>query len=165
MSEQLERRPPDELEQVAQQVDAEPQLVLPVTGEIVDLREPGQVARALDDVRDLVRKLGELRALLETVLRLEARRQGTKTLHLGAVKAEVTGGERPEWDVPALVDGLRAAGLPEERLRELVTATVAYKVNARVATSVAASNPAYAEVIANARSTVPAPWRVTVKPA
>ena len=40
----------------------DPELVLPFTGEIVDLHDPAQVAHALDQVRDAKRRLDELRS-------------------------------------------------------------------------------------------------------
>jgi hypothetical protein len=165
MSGELEPRQADELEAIALRMEEQPLQLLPTTGELVDLRVAGEVARALDEVREGIRRLGELRSLLETVLRLEARRQGTKTLHLaGGLVATVSGGERVEWDIERLAEGLRGAGLPEDRLAQLVVETVEYKVDQRVARQLAAGNPAYAAAIDAARSTAPAPWRVSVKP-
>lgn len=140
------------------------ELVIPWTGEIVDLGEPAQVARVLETVRALKRDLDEARALLEDVLRSESERQGTRTLHLGTLDAVISGGERVEYDELELARELRAAGLPEERLAELIVETVTYKVDQRVARSVAASNPVYAAAIERCRRVVPAAWRVAIKP-
>jgi len=152
------------LELVAQHVSDEPTLLIPYTGAIVDLREPAEVAQALADVRDLKRRLDELRALLEGVLRLEAQRVGTKTLHLEGIDAVVSGGPRAEYDAELLMSRLRACGLPEERVSQAVVATVTYKPNAAVLKQLAAANPDYRRAIDASRTTVEAPWYVTVKP-
>jgi hypothetical protein len=110
-----------DLELVATQVDETPTVMLPLTGAVVDLTKPVEVARALQDVRDMKRYLDDFRGLLEGVLRLEAQRQGTKTLHLGDVDAVVSGGEKAEYDTELLQELLRAAGLPEERCLRLLS--------------------------------------------
>lgn len=153
-----------DLELVQQHVQEEPTLLLPYTGAIVDLREPAEVARALSDVRDLKRRLDELRALLEGVLMLELQRQGTKTLHLDGVDAVVLGGPRAEYDAELLMSRLRACGLPEERVAQAVVATVTYKPNAAVLRQLAGANDDYRRAIDASRTTVDAPFRVSLKP-
>jgi hypothetical protein len=137
--------------------------VVPVTGEVIELGAPLQVALALETVRKAKRQLEEARGVLEDALRIESERQGTRTLHLGELDAVVSGGEKVEYDVVELADELRAEGLPEERLGELIVATVTYRVDARVARSVAASNRRYAAALERCRRVLPAPWRVSVK--
>jgi hypothetical protein len=151
------------LEHVEAQINETPTVVLPFVGTIVDLREPVEVAEALTHVREVKRQLDELRALLEGVLRLEAQKQGTKTLHLGPMDAVVSGGVKPEYDIELLQERLRAAGLPEERLSEAVVETVSYKVNQRVLKHIAGANPDYAVAVEAARTWVESPWYVAVK--
>jgi len=151
------------LEMVALQVEETPTVLVPFVGTVVDLREPVEVAQALEDIRELKRQLDEARGLLESVLRLEAQRQGTKTLHLGILDAVVSGGSRPEYDAELLRERLRMAGLPEQRLAEVVVEVVSYKTDGRVLRQLAGANPAYAAAIEEARTVVDAPWRVTVK--
>lgn len=139
------------------------EIVVPWTGELVPLTNPSQVARALGQVRDLKRQLDEARAVLEDALRLEAERQGTKTLHLDGLKATVTGGSKLEWDMEALADELRDAGLPEERLGQLIVQVITERVNATVANSIAKANPRYGEIVERHRHVVPDRWRVTVE--
>ena len=139
------------------------ELLIPLTGELVPLDDPPKVAAALEQVRDLKRRLDDARAVLEDVLRVESERQGTRTLHLGGLDAVVTGGEKVEYDELELANGLRDAGLPEARLAELIVETVSYRVDQRVARSVAASNPAYAAVLERCRRLVATPWRVSIK--
>jgi len=155
--------PDRSLELALLQLEDSPEIVLPLTGQLVNLRQPLQAAQALRDVRDLKRQLDEVRMLLEGVLRLEAARQGTKTLHLGPVDAIVSGGPSADYDAELLVDGLRAAGLPDDRLADAVTVIVTYKVDQRVLRQLAGANPAYAAAIDSARSTVDKPWRVALR--
>lgn len=153
----------DELAMVALQVEETPEIVLPLSGEFIDLRKPPEVARALDSVRTLVTQLGEVSRLLETVLRLEGQRVGAKTLHLPPYKATISGGEKNEWDIELLRDGLREAGLPEDRLSAAVIEEITYKVSNTVIRQLASANRAYAEVIDQARTRVPANWYVRVE--
>jgi hypothetical protein len=139
------------------------ELLIPLTGELVPLNDPHRCAQALDQVRNLKHQLDDARAVLEDVLRLESERQGSKTLHLDGLDAVITGGWKTEYDEQELMAELRAVGMPEDRLRELVKETVTYRVDQRVAKSVAAANPAYAAVLERWRRTVPTPWRVTIE--
>jgi hypothetical protein len=139
------------------------EFVVPFSGEVIALADTPKVARALLEVRQLKERLDEARRQLEEVLRLASEQAGTRTLHLGDVDVVVSGGEKVVYDELELARRLRAAGLPEERLSELIVETVTYKVDARVAKSVAASNPKYAEAIEASRRTVPAPVRVSIK--
>jgi hypothetical protein len=144
-------------------VREQPMMVLP-TGEQIDLRDPAQVAGGLDQVRDLEQRLRAFRHLLSDVLRLESLRRGTKTLHLdGGWTAVVSGGSRPEYDTELLAERLQAAGLPNDRLDDLIQTVVTYKVNAQVARQLAAANPAYKAALQEARTEAPAAWRVSVE--
>lgn len=142
-----------------------PERLIPLVGQLVDLTEPAQVAEAVTTIRDAKKQLDDINRLLCDVLRLEAARQGTKTLRYGATKVEISGGEKTDYDIEQLQQRLRDLGLPEDRLAELVTETVTYKVNARVAKSVMAANALYGDAIGACKTVEPAPWyvRVTVE--
>ena len=112
-------------------------------------------------MRRLRRDLDEVRAVFEDALRLVSERVGTRTVRLGELTV-VSGGKQTEYD-PEVGRRLRAAGLPEARLSELIVETVSYRVDQRVSLSVAASNPRYAAVLERCRRSVPAPWRVAIK--
>jgi hypothetical protein len=131
------------------------------TGELVEAT-PANAADLLFAARELRAKMMGLVKDCEAVLIDESRRQGTKTLHLPAGTAEITGGSAREWDLGTLLD-LLELGLPEERYNDLVVATTTYKVDARVAKQLEAANPAYAKVIDAARTYVDKPFRVSVK--
>lgn len=129
-------------------------IVVPVTGEVINLNDPSLCLRVLGEIRDLESRLREAKAELTCALQVEFTRQGKKTLEVGDVKAELRGGTEVIWDIEVL-DRLREMGLPEERMDELVKAEVTYKVNAAVAKQLAAANPEYAAVIELARTTIP----------
>src|SRR5580765_1053490 len=108
------------LELAERQIHECPTIRVPLTGVVVDLTEPHEVAEALHDLREVKRQLEDVRALLEAALRLEAQHQGTKTLHLGQLDAVISGGTRNDYDAELLQQLLRDAGLPEHRLAEAV---------------------------------------------
>jgi hypothetical protein len=139
------------------------ELLVPLTGEVVPLRDPPKVARALLEVRRLKAALDEARATLEDALVVESEPVGSRTLRLGEQTAVVSGGTRTEFDAVELAQELRAVGLPEGRVTEVVRATVTYSVDARVARSLAAANPRYAAAIERCRRTVAVPSRVAIK--
>jgi hypothetical protein len=153
----------DDLDSVALTIQENHQLFVPLTGELVDLRQPNQVAQALESVRDAKRQLDHARAFLEDTLRLEAQRQGTKTLHLQGCDAVITGGTTTSYDSEQLAVLLHQAGMPLDRISELIVATVTYKVNAHKAKQAAAANPAYKDAIEQTKTVDPAPWRVAIK--
>jgi hypothetical protein len=136
---------------------------MPLTGEVVPLADAPKVARALLELRQLKGRLDEARRVLEDALLFASEQAGSRTLHLGELDAVVSGGEKVVYDELELARRLREAGLPEARLAELIVETVTYKVDQRVATSVAAANPNYAEALQASRRTVPAPVRVAIK--
>ena len=153
----------DELQSLELMIAEQPQLVVPLTGELINLRDPNKVADTLGQVRDLKQQLDSCRGILEQVLRLEAARQGTKTLHLKECDAIISGGETLEYDGELLAEHLEMAGMPPERVNEIVQMIVTYKVNAAKAKHAAGANPAYAVALEQTRTVKPVPWRVTIR--
>lgn len=139
------------------------ELTIPLIGEIVDLDNPNQVALAIDAVREAKRILDDIRAHLERELVDEARRQGTKTLHLAGLDAVITGGTRTEYDAHKLQLLLRHHGLPEPRIAEAVVEIVSYKPNAAVLKQLASANDDYADAIQASKSVVDVPYRVSIR--
>lgn len=139
------------------------ELVVPGIGEIVALDDPQAVVNALDGVRDLEHSLREVKSVLTASLIHEAMVQGTKTLHLDGVDAIVKSGTKIEYDPMAIEAGLREAGMPEDRIREIVKETVSYSVSAVKAKQAAGANPAYAAIIEANKQTIETPPYVTIK--
>lgn len=98
----------------------------------------------------------------EDVIIGEMSRTGIKTLRADGFTASAGTGTDVEWDIATLQE-LKAAGLPEERFRDLVTTVVSFKVNAAAAKQIAAANPEYAAIIERARRTVEKRRYVSVK--
>jgi hypothetical protein len=135
------------------------ELMVPGIGEIVALDDPKQVAVALDGVRDLERQLRLVKTELTNALVYASQVEGTKTLHLEGVKATIKSGSETVYDAEQIEIGLREAGMPEERIREIVVETVTYAVAGVKAKQAAGANPAYAAVIeAHKRTEEKAPY-------
>jgi hypothetical protein len=131
------------------------EVVLPTTGEVVDLGNPGACAAALDAIREMEDVVKGYKRLLTGVLIEESTRVGSKTLHFGGVTVEIKESVTTHWDLEIL-ETLLEAGLPSERYDELVKAEVTYKVNKTESKRIAAANPAYAEIIDRACKEEPA---------
>lgn len=139
-------------------------LAIPGTGELVNLDDHRSCARALASLRYLESEFREAKAILTRAIAEEAARQGTKTLELeDGRKAVVSGGSEMEYDAEALEQGLRDAGMPEFRIREVVEETVTYKVKAVEAKRAAGANPAYEAVVERCRRTVEKPFVVSIR--
>lgn len=138
------------------------ELVVPTTGELLDLGDPAACLKVLSEIRDLETRLKEAKAALTEALSHEFSRQGTKTLEIDGMKAELRGGSEIVWDIETL-EQLRALGLPGERMDALVTTEVTYKVNSSVAKQLSAANEDYAAVIESAKSVIPRASYVILK--
>ena len=136
-------------------------LILPPTGEIVSLDDAGSCLRALTEVRELEARLKEVKSQLTIALAGEFSRQGTKTLEIEGIKAELRGGQEIIWDIEVLEE-LRDLGLPEDRMDALIKTEISFRVDASQAKRIAAANPQYADVIDRARKFVPKANYVTV---
>jgi hypothetical protein len=139
-------------------------LVIPGTGEIVSAEDAAGCARALSAVRNLERELRDAKAALTDAIVQHATVHGVKTLHLdGGIKAEIRGGTETVYDAEAIEADLRAAGAPEDMIREIVVEQIAYTVDARRATQASRANPAYRDIIERHRSTRDKPTYVTLR--
>lgn len=137
------------------------QLVNVQTGEVLEAT-PENAAEQLLKARELRNRLMGLVHDCEAVLLDESRKQGTKTLHLPAGTATISGGAAVVWDVEKLRE-LHNHHLPPERWDDLVTMIVTYKVNAAVAKQLEAANPEYARIVGEARGWEDKPWRVSIR--
>ncbi len=137
------------------------ELLNPISGELVPVRDTAAVAHTLQDLRELKNTVQEaISAFSEAVIQ-ESRRQGTKTLNVGDVTLKVSSDHEVTWDIEIL-QLLLDEGLPPERYAELVTEILEYKVNASVARQLAGASPEYAEIINAAKGSQPKRQYVSV---
>lgn len=139
------------------------ELAIPGTGAIVSLDDESACAVALSDLRVFENQIRETKAILTSAIIERSKILGTKTIHLHAGgKAEIREGSKVAWNIEALESELRALGLPEDRLHDLIKETITRTIDGRVAKSIAAANEDYAAVIASAKSVTDRPSYVTV---
>jgi hypothetical protein len=139
------------------------ELVVPGIGTLVNLASPSECSFALDDIRDLERQFRYVKQELTEAIVRACEIEGTKTLHFEGGTAVLKSGQEWEYDPEEIEVGLRAAGMPEHRIREIVKETVSYKVDANKAKQASSANPSYGEVIeAHKKPVEKAPY-VTVK--
>ena len=123
------------------------ELVVPGVGSVVDLTSVESCATALNDIRDYERQYRYIKQELTEALVKASEVEGTKTLHFPGGKATVKTGEEWVYDAEEIEVGLREAGMPEHRIREIVKETVSYKVDAVQAKQAQAANGEYDRVI------------------
>jgi hypothetical protein len=134
-------------------VEQELTVVVPTTGEVISREDADACYRVLNEIRELESKLREAKGFLNEALAEKFSHEGTKTLELNGVTVELRGSSETVWDIEILEE-LRAAGLPEERMNQLLTEEVTTKVNASVAKQIAGANPTYAEIVERAKSVI-----------
>ena len=140
------------------------ELALPHSGELVNLNDEVACALALDELRHMQAHLHHAVRALSEALAARAAILGTKSIKLsGGRTASITGGTARVYDAPEIERGLRALGMPEERIREIVVEQVSYSVKAVEAKRAAGANPAYAEVIEAATTEVEKAISVSIK--
>lgn len=132
------------------------------TGEFLPAT-PENAHRALTALNAMSDRLKEVRAAVTEYLIEESRRQGTKTLHTPGGDLVLSGGRGTEYDAEALAECLREAGCPEERIDEVVTAEITYKVNRSVLRQLTAANEDYQAAAELARRDVEKPFRASAK--
>ena len=140
------------------------EIVLRYTGEIVSLDDPAQIVDAIQTIRDLEAESGTVKRELTDALAGLAAVQGSKPFTLpDGRKAEIRGGDETVYDPETVETGFRSAGMPEERIRDIIEETVTYRVRVREARQAAAANPAYAAVLAAASRVQEKPTTISIK--
>jgi hypothetical protein len=120
-------------------------------------------AEVLDAARRMKRRLDEVIGAATSYLLAESQTRGTKTLPFTHGKVELSGGLTVDYDPVDLVEALREAGCPEERIAEAVVEEISYRVNRSVLRQLAGANPDYRAAVELAERTVERPWRAAVK--
>ena len=139
------------------------ELALPGTGEVVSLDKEVECVQALAAIRSFESQIKEAKGILTQAIVDRSRVLGTKTIHLpDGSKAEVKGGPAAQYDIVEIEENLRALGMPEERIREIIVEEVSYKLNKREANRAAAANEDYAAVISNAERMEESPYYVSI---
>lgn len=131
------------------------------TGELLPatIQNAGRVllaARMMEEnIRDIKRET-------TAFLAAESARAGTKTLRDDGCTVTLTGGTTVEYDAQDLMEALRMAGCPEDRIDAAVKTEITYKVDRAVLRQLAAANPEYRAAIELAAREVEKPYRATV---
>ena len=129
-------------------------LIVPGSGELVNLEDLNEVARALRSVKELEGMLKAARQVLHEAVRYHSQVLGKKTMRVAGGKLEVRKATDTIYDAESIERELRQLGMPEERIREIVIETVTYRVSAQQAKYAAAANPDYRAVIESNTRTV-----------
>lgn len=136
----------------------------PFAGQIIDLTDGAACGAALDEVRTMQVHLQHVVRALSDAIAAQAAFLGKKSIPIGGGRvAAVQGGTTTVYDAQEIERGLRALGMPEDRIREIVVEQVTYTVRAVEAKRAAGANPAYAEVIEAASSEFEKPISVTIR--
>jgi ribosomal protein L21E len=136
-------------------------LVVPGSGEVVDLANPDDATRAWLVLDELGRKVNDAKTFVKRALVQHARDSGGLTMRTAAGEVKVGEPVDITWNLSVLRE-LRAAGLPDNRWHELVTETVSVKVSATVAKQIAKAKPEYADIIGRAETRTPKTETVSV---
>lgn len=130
------------------QVREDRTLVLPTTGEVVNLDDESSCALALEQLRQAEQVLGDMKRQLVEAIVARSELLGSRTLDVrGGKKAIVKTSPTVQYDAEEIELGLRAAGMPEDRIRQIVKEEISYRVAATEAKKAAGANAAYREVI------------------
>lgn len=134
----------------------------PFTGELVPADDPASLAALLAKLRTLSVQVRDAQRGIAEAFRDLAAVHATGTFHLeDGSTVTVPKGTETIYDAEAIETELRAAGMPEAAIREIVEETVVttLKVKASRAKQAASRNPAYAEIIErNSRTAEKTPY-------
>lgn len=136
-------------------------LVVPGSGEVVDLANPDDATRAWLKLDELGKQVNAAKTFVKRALVQHARDSGALTMRVASGEVKVGEPVDITWNLAVLRE-LRTAGLPDSRWNELVTETVDVKVSATVARQIAKAKPEYAAIVARAETRTPKAETVTV---
>jgi len=146
------------------------ELVVPVESLLLNVATGELLPATVENAATVLEVAREIEANLRTVkqnatayLVEQARLNGTKTFHTVSGKVELSGGTATEYDAADLMEALREAGCPEDRISAAVEETISYKVNRSVLRQLVGANEDYRAAAELAERTVEKPWRASVK--
>jgi hypothetical protein len=123
-------------------------VIVPGTGEIMRIEDPEGVADALTALDELIEQMKEAKRVVTEKAIDFSMEQGTRTLTLDdGRKVVLSSGETTVYDADEMIAALAEAGMPEDRINEIVVPTTTYKVNGSKAKSASSANPAYRAAI------------------
>lgn len=137
------------------------EVIDPHTGGLIDVSDPATAAAFLDALRQSKHTIDSVISQVTEIVTREFERQGTRTINAGRYELEQKETASYEWDLTILV-GLLDAGLPPDRYAEFVNETVIAKPKQSIAKQLE-TNPAYKEIIEQARRRVVKGTRVDVR--
>jgi hypothetical protein len=133
-----------------------------LTGEVLPAT-PENAHAILAHIADMEQTIRTAKAAITDYVIEESVRQGTKTFDIHGSKLVLEGGPTDVVEGHDLAMLLREAGCPEQRIKDVVTEEVTYKVNRRVLAQLIAANPDYRTAAELTTTTVERPWRVRAK--
>lgn len=143
---------------------------LAVVTELLDVSSGEILPATIENAATVLLAAREMKQKVDTVIRgataylaSESAHHGIKTFDLPAGKVTLTGGMTVEYDAADLMEALRVADCPEERINEACVAEVSYKVNRSVLRQLAAANPDYKAAIELGERHIDKPWRASVR--
>lgn len=130
----------------------------------VDLKDHVACAVLLDEIRTLETHLGSAKQMLTRAILERAGVDGLKSYDLpDRREAQIRVGTSTTISPEVLEEGLRKAGMPDERISEIVVQTVSKSVVAKEAKKAASMNPDYADALTKASSTHATSPSVTIR--
>jgi hypothetical protein len=118
---------------------------------------------ALSKIAEMEARIRTLKSAITEYVQEETKRLGTKTLNVPGGKVVLEGGPEKQVEGHELAQLLADAGMPQERIKEVVHEEVTYKVDRRVLNQMAASNPDYKAAADLVTSEVEKPFRAKAK--
>jgi len=140
------------------------EVALPGTHEVVNLEDGHAVARALDGIRQHERDVIDAKRLLTRALVAYKQHIGARTFELeDGRKVEVDTGSEFSYDAEAIEAELREAGMPEDRISQIIREEVTHRVVAAEAKKAAAASDVYREIIERNRTETEKSPSVTIR--
>ncbi len=116
------------------------------TGEVLPATV-GNAAKVINAARAMKQNVNAIVQEATAYLVRESEHIGTKTLHDDKETVTITGGPFVDYPPTDLIDALRAAGCPENRIDQAVKTVITYKVDRAVLRQLAGANPDYKAAI------------------
>jgi hypothetical protein len=142
---------------------AERQELLDVlTGEVLPA-SPENAHAILQRIEEQEARLRVAKAAITAYVEDESKKEGTKTFNVPGGKLVLEGGPTTVVEGNELAQLLRDAGMSDERIAEIVSEEVTYKVNRAKLNQATAANDDYKAAADLCTSTVMKPWRAKAR--